>query len=103
MKPKNTRAPTHNVKTSKAKPTKHKLPPDPDGMFKRAAARAEKVLALYDDLFPDLGEDYLIPHLLHDLMHFCDRHPTLKSFDESHGFAIYTYERFVKENKWIVG
>lgn len=91
------------VKPSKAKPTKLRLPPDPDGLFKRAAARAEQILVLYDDLFPDLDEDYLVTNLLHDLMHFCDRHPSLKSFDEAHGFAVFTYERFVKENEWMVG
>lgn len=52
------------VKLSKAKPEVHKLPPDPDGLFKRATARAKTVIAMYDDLNPDWARGDLVFNLL---------------------------------------
>ena len=69
MKSKKTRAATQALKGSKTEPQKRKLPIDPDGLFKRAAARGAKVIAMYDKLNPDLGRDYLVSNLIHDLMH----------------------------------
>lgn len=84
---------------SKGVAPKRKLPPDPDGLFKRAAARGEKVIAFYLDLYPD-AEGFELGNLLHDLMHFCDRNRKLDDFHEGHGFAISTYTDFVAENMW---
>lgn len=103
MEPKKTRASAQTLKGSKTKAQKRKLPPDPDGLFKRAAARAKKVIAMYDNLAPDVGRDYLVKHLLHDLMHLSDRDPTLGDIGEEYVQAFRCYEKLVKENEWIVG
>jgi hypothetical protein len=80
-----------------------KLPPDPDGLFKRAAARAKKVIAMYDELNPGLGRDSLVSNLLHDLMHLCDRDRKLGDFHEEHGSALWTYQDLLAENMWDLG
>ena len=102
MKSKNTRSPGHALKGSKAKPQTRKLPPDPDGLFKRAAARGKKVMAMYENLNPDAEMNFL-SNLLHDLMHHCDRDLKLGDFHQQHGFAVGTYKQFVAENMWALG
>ena len=87
------------ITRARAKLQKRRLPPDPDGLFKRAGRRAKKVIALYDLMNPGLGRDYLVCNLLHDLMHLCDRDPTLGGFDESCGTALAVYEGLVEENE----
>ncbi len=97
----NSRAQSGLPSNSKRKPDK--LPPDPDGLFKRAAARAKKVIAMYDDLNLEVERDDLITDLIHDLMHLCDRDPELGEFDEKCGRAFNIYDGLVKESKWMVG
>ena len=80
----------------------HKRPPDTDGLFKRAAARAKKVVAFYEELYPDPGRAWLLANLLHDLLHLCDRDRTLGSFDKSHGRAFGLYEDLAAENMWVL-
>jgi hypothetical protein len=80
----------------------HKRPPDPDGTFKRAAARAKKVITFYEELYPDPGRAWLVANLLHDLLHLCDRDRTLGSFTKSHGDALWIYEDLAAENMWVM-
>ena len=75
-----------------------RLPPDPDGLFKRAARRGKKVVAFYEELYPDPGRDWLVANLLHDLMHCCDRVPELGNVDEECVRAISLYVGLVEEN-----
>lgn len=103
MKPKKTRASAQTFKGSKAQPQKRKLPPDPDGLFKRAAARGKKVIAMYDNLNPGIGRDCLVWNLFLDLICLSERDPELGDVDEECVFALQTYEKFVKENEWVVG
>ncbi|MFZ2980428.1 MAG: hypothetical protein WA085_05310 [Sphingobium sp.] len=107
MKPGQTRPSAQVVKALKAnsipKATQNQLPRDPDGLFKRAAARAKKVTAMYDDLNPGLGRDYIVENLLFDLMHLCDRDAKLGGFDNALGFAVQTYYKFIEENELMVG
>lgn len=102
MKDNNTRrsAKAHSVRN--AKTPMRKLPPDPDGLFKRAAARAKKVVAMYDDLYPDAGREFLVSNLLHDLMHLCDRDATLGDLNEEYVQAFRLYESLVAESEFIV-
>ena len=79
-----------------------KLPPDPDGLFKRAAARARKVIAVYEKLNPD-ADDHLVSNLVLDLICLSDRDPELGNVDEECVFALQTYQRFVAENMWSLG
>lgn len=87
------------VYASKAKPQKRNLPPDPDGLFKRAARRGKKVIAMYDELNPGLARDDLVGNIVLDLICLSDRDPTLGDVEEACGFALQTYELFVKENE----
>ncbi|WP_162888216.1 hypothetical protein [Sphingomonas mesophila] len=82
---------------------KRKLPPDPDGTFKRAAARGKKVIALYDDLNGEVERDGLVKCLIFDLICLSQRDPELGDVDEEYATARHTYVKFVKENEWIVG
>jgi hypothetical protein len=102
MKPKKTGASAEAVKARNAKPKKKQLPPDPDGMFKRAAARGKKVIAMYDDLNPGLHRKGLVDNLLFDLMHFSDRDPSLGDSEKNYWGAVGDYERFVEENELFV-
>jgi hypothetical protein len=102
MKPKNARPSAKALKASKAKPQKRKLPPDPDGLFARAAARAKKVIAFYEKMYPDPGRDCLVQNLIHDLMHLADRDPSLGDIDEEAVWAIRMYDDLVKESEWMV-
>lgn len=79
-----------------------KLPPDPDGLFQRAADRAKVIVAMYDALNPFLGSDYLISNILFDLMHLSDRDPSLGGYDEGEGRAHSIYEELVQENREMV-
>lgn len=54
---------------SKAKRKLNKLPPDPDGLFERAAERGKIVFVMYEALNPGPSRDDLVSNLLHDLMH----------------------------------
>lgn len=99
MKTKKAYSSAKPVKLSKAKPAGHKLPPDPDGLFKRAAARAEQVISFYDDLNPDWPRRDLVFNIIFDLMHLCDRDPKLGSVDQAHGRAFEMYDEFIKENE----
>jgi hypothetical protein len=81
-----------------SKKATHKRPPDPDGLFERAASRARDVLAMYDVINPGLGDDYLVSNLLHDLLHLCDRDHRLGNFHESHGSALALYQDLAAEN-----
>lgn len=85
-----------------AKPQMRKLPPDPDGLFKRAAARAKKVVAMYDALYPEAGREFLISNLLHDLMHLCDRDASLGDLNEEYVQAFHLYQSLVAESEMIV-
>lgn len=89
-------------KASKAKPHKRKLPPDPDGLFKRSAARARKVVAKYENLYPEVTRDCLVTSLVHDLMHLCDRDSTLGDFYENYVSALETYAGLVEQNLCLV-
>ena len=82
---------------------KSAVPPDPDGLFKTAAARAKKVIAMYDDLNAGLGQDFLISNLVFDLICLSDRDPKLGDVDEECVFALQTYEKFVTEHEYTVG
>lgn len=79
------------------------LPPDPDGLFKRAAKRAKKVLAMYGQLNPGPERADLVANLLHDLMHLCDRDRTLGDFHKEHAFALTMYQDLLAENIWALG
>lgn len=75
------------------------LPPDPDGLFKRAASRGNKVIAFYEELYPDPGRDWLVANLLHDLMHFCDRNGAIfGDFATDEANAHYLYDSLLEEN-----
>ena len=99
--PKKTRAATP-APASNAKLRNRNLPPDTDGLFKRAAARGKKVITMYKNLNPE-AEGNLVSNLLHDLMHRCDRDPKLGDFHDEHGFAVGMYQEFVAENMWALG
>ena len=66
-KPKQTRASTPTP-VFKAKPKNRKLLPDPYGDFKRGAARAKKVIALYEKLNPGLDGEFLVSNIVRDLI-----------------------------------
>lgn len=82
---------------------RHKLPPDPDGLFKRAAKRGKKLIAFYEELDPGLARDDLVSNVLHDLMHLCDRDEMHGNFHQGHGFALYLYQDLLAENLSDVG
>lgn len=82
-----------------AKAKGHQLPPDPDGLFERAAARGIKLISKYQDLNPTVDRRDLLGNILFDLMHCCDREPALGNVDEWCVYAIRMYDRFVAENK----
>jgi hypothetical protein len=103
MATKKKRASSAAAKACKATGKTNKLPPDPDGLFKRAAARAKKVMAIYEHLNPGPGRDDLVGNLLHDLMHLCDRDRTLGDFHEGHGLALWLYQDLLAENLCDVG
>lgn len=94
---------SNTIKRSERPLKQHKLPPDPDGLFKRAAARAKKAVAHYEMLNPDVTRDKLIANLVLDLICLSDRDPGLGDVDKECVSALQTYNRFVKENKWTVG
>ncbi len=57
---------------------------------------------MYDELNPDLGEDYLLSNLFLDLMHLCDREPKLGDILEEQGRAVHIYLDLVAENMWAL-
>lgn len=84
----------------------HKLPPDPGGLFESAASRAKKVLAIYDELYPEAGGvegGFLVTNLLHDLMHLCDREPKLGNFHQKYAEAVGVCQDLLAENMWTLG
>lgn len=101
QKPKKTRASAQTL-VSKAKPTNRKLPPDPDGLFKRAAARGKQVIAMYEKLNPG-AEGFLVSNIVRDLICLSDRDPKLGNVDKECVFAVQSYQEFVAENMWAVG
>lgn len=80
----------------------YKLPPDPDGLFRRAAARAKKVIAMYENLNPG-AEGHLVSNLVLDLICLSNRDSRLGDVDEECVFALQTYQKFVAENMWELG
>ena len=99
MKRGKTRPSAQAVKASKPKPKQHQLPPDPDGLFARAATRGMKLISKYQFLNPTVDRRDLLDNILFDLMHCCDREPALGNVDESCVYAIRLYDLFVAENK----
>ena len=99
MKPLKTLKSSKATKPPKARSQKRKLPPDPDGTFKRAAARGKKVMSMYRELYPEAGRQDALNCLLFDLMNLCDRNPSLEDFDDAHASAFDTYETFKRENE----
>ena len=87
---------------SNAKLQKCKLPPDPDGLFKRAAARGKKVIAMYGQLNPD-AEGNLLNNLMLDLICLSDRDTKVGNVHQEYVSAVQTYEKFVAENMWALG
>lgn len=88
------------VPASKDKPENRKLPPDPYGDFKRGAARAKEVIALYEKLNPGLGDECLVSNIVRDLICLSVRDPGLGNVDEEYMFARETYLEFAAENMW---
>lgn len=99
QKNKTTRASTQTPAT-KAKAENRKLPPDPDRLFKRGAARAKKVIALYEKLNPGLGGQFLVSNIVRDLFCLSVRDPKLGNVDDEYVFARETYLEFAAENMW---
>lgn len=99
QKNKTTRA---SIQTSvaKAKAQNRKLPPDQSGDFKRGAARAKKVIALYEKLCPGLDVESVIGDLVHDLICLSAREPQLGNVDSACVSAIRTYLELAAENMW---
>ena len=96
MRPSKTSAAKHTTKAaSKAEFKQHKIPPDPWKTNEECAARAKKVIAPYRKL---AGAEYAVFNLLHDLMHLCDRDPTLGNLHEDYVFALENYEEHIDEN-----
>lgn len=58
---------------------------------------------MYDNLNPGIGREHLVGNLVLDLICLSDRNPELGDIDEECVFALQTYEKFVKENEWMVG
>jgi hypothetical protein len=87
------------AKPAKGKSEKRKLPYDPDGTFKRAAARGMAVMEHYRELNPGLGDMGEVSNILFDLINFCDRVRGFEDFDEAHAWAVDTYETFKTENE----
>lgn len=103
MKNQNPKALRQPSKPNLAKAKEHQLPPDPDELLKRAAARGKKVVAMYEKLNPDTGRYFLLLNLLFDLLQLCDRDPGLGNLDEELVAAIDMYEKFVEQNKFAAG
>lgn len=87
-----------SAKTRKGSKSKSRKWPDPGGLIKKAAARARKVVAKYEKLYPEVTRDCLVTSLLHDLMHLCDRDPSLGDFYEKYVCALETYASLVEQN-----
>src|SRR5688572_21759387 len=88
---------------AKAKAENRKLPPDPYGEFKKGAARAKKVIALYKKLNPGLGVEGLVSNIVRDLICLSARDLELGNVDEESVFAMETYLEFAAENMWEAG
>lgn len=101
-KPKQTRASTPTP-VFKAKPKNRKLLPDPYGDFKRGAARAKKVIALYEKLNPGLDGEFLVSNIVRDLICLSAHNPKLGNVDAECVFAMDTYLDFAAENMWEAG
>lgn len=81
---------------------RRKLPPDPDGLFRRAARRGKKVIAMYERLNPD-AEGHFVSNIVLDLICLSDRDPELGNVDEECVFALRNYQQFLAENLFEVG
>ena len=88
------------VPASKDNPENRKLPPDPYGDFKRGAARAKEVIALYEKLNPGLGDECLVSNIVRDLICLSAREPKLGNVDIACVFAMESYLEFAAENMW---
>lgn len=96
MKPKKTGASAQSIKALKAKPQKLKLPPDLTGLNEGFAANARPVIALYHRI-SGADRETLVRDLLHDIMHLCDRDPSLGNFHQQHGWAVNLYGALTQE------
>lgn len=74
------------------KPEKRKRRRDRDGYFLEIAARAKKVIALYEKLNPGAEQHELVWFLLLDLMSLCDEESTLGTVDDAYAYAGSIYE-----------
>ena len=99
----NTAHPSTRTATSIADIKNGKLPPDPDGLFRRAAARGKKVIAMCDKLNPEAEGTFLVSNIVRDLICLSVRDPKLGSVDEECVFAIQSYQKLVAENIWAAG
>ena len=101
----NEKSPTPNKiikKAQKSNPKKRKAPPDPDGYFRELASRGRKAITRYQKLNPGADRHELVWFLLLDLMHLCDRDPTLGSFEDACIYADGIYDDLVRESKSLV-
>ena len=98
-KPQKTRASISTL-DSKDSLRNRKLPQDPSGDFKRGAARAKKVIALYEKLSPGLDVEFLVSNIVRDLICLSACVPELGNVDEESVFAMETYLDFAAENMW---
>jgi hypothetical protein len=85
---------------AKAKAENRKLPPDPYGDFKRGAARAKKVIALYEKFDAGLELEYRVSDIVRDLICLSAQEPRLGNVDRACVFAMETYLEFAAENMW---
>ncbi len=106
MTSKTKRGSAQKAASTRSPRNQNKLPPGPGGLFKRAGARANKVIGWYDKLNPEAGprsDGFLLMNLLHDLMHLCDREPTLGDFHDEYAWAVHMYDTLVEESDELAG
>lgn len=69
---------------------------------KRSAQRAEDLLAFYHDINPDLERRTILGSLLYDLMHLCDKSPTLESLEQGYDNAVASHrDDLIQDAIWL--
>lgn len=101
MKQEKTSASSKNGMVAKTNPQGRRPPPDPDGYFRKLAARGNKAITLYEKLNDGAERDELVWFLLLDLMHLCDRDRTLGHFEDACIKASEIYEDLVAQSEFM--
>lgn len=92
------RAAATNIKS----PKQQKRPPDPDGLFKQAAARAARLLEIYRELNPQ-AKGHFLANMLLDLICLSERKRATADVHRDYVTALDWYVRLAAENMWAAG